>query len=57
MSAANYIFLDFLMFVMYGVVLVLQGREIPEDDPRLLLVSRTYDNIRPRYGGGAAGRQ
>ncbi|OAY25633.1 pentatricopeptide repeat-containing protein At4g35850, mitochondrial [Manihot esculenta] len=35
----------------------LKGREIPEDDPRLLLVSRTYDNIRPRYGGGAAGRQ
>ncbi|XP_059451963.1 pentatricopeptide repeat-containing protein At4g35850, mitochondrial [Corylus avellana] len=28
----------------------LRDREIPEDDPRLILVSRTYDNLRPRAG-------
>ncbi|KAK7316147.1 hypothetical protein VNO77_34920 [Canavalia gladiata] len=28
----------------------LKDREIPEDDPRLLLVSRTYDNLRMRSG-------
>ncbi|XP_061339556.1 pentatricopeptide repeat-containing protein At4g35850, mitochondrial isoform X2 [Gastrolobium bilobum] len=28
----------------------LKDREIPEDDPRLLLVSRTYDNLRLRFG-------
>ncbi|XP_050262502.1 pentatricopeptide repeat-containing protein At4g35850, mitochondrial-like [Quercus robur] len=27
-------------------------REIPEDDPRLLLVSKTYDNLRQRSGPG-----
>ncbi|KDP46389.1 hypothetical protein JCGZ_10229 [Jatropha curcas] len=30
----------------------LKEREIPSDDPRLLLVSRTYDNLRLRIGGG-----
>ncbi|KAF5479714.1 hypothetical protein F2P56_000514 [Juglans regia] len=30
----------------------LKYREIPEDDPRLLLVSRTYDNLRVRFGTG-----
>ncbi|KAJ7970735.1 Pentatricopeptide repeat-containing protein [Quillaja saponaria] len=30
----------------------LKEREIPEDDPRLLLVSRTYDNLRLRLGPG-----
>ncbi|KAK3183680.1 hypothetical protein Dsin_030966 [Dipteronia sinensis] len=30
----------------------LKEREIPEDDPRLLVVSRTYDNFRIRPGGG-----
>ncbi|KAK2661628.1 hypothetical protein Ddye_000202 [Dipteronia dyeriana] len=30
----------------------LKEREIPEDDPRLLVVSRTYDNFRIRSGGG-----
>ncbi|KAL5793280.1 hypothetical protein ACOSP7_001874 [Xanthoceras sorbifolium] len=30
----------------------LKEREIPEDDPRLLLVSRTYDNLRTKPGGG-----
>ncbi|KAK9271554.1 hypothetical protein L1049_001914 [Liquidambar formosana] len=30
----------------------LKEREIPEDDPRLLLVSRTYDNLRRRFGTG-----
>ncbi|GAV84445.1 PPR_2 domain-containing protein [Cephalotus follicularis] len=30
----------------------LKEREIPEDDPRLLLVSRTYDNLRLRFGTG-----
>ncbi|XP_022152199.1 pentatricopeptide repeat-containing protein At4g35850, mitochondrial [Momordica charantia] len=34
----------------------LKEREIPEDDPRLLLVSRTYDNLRVRFGGGRPGR-
>ncbi|KAK4847188.1 hypothetical protein QYF36_026743 [Acer negundo] len=33
----------------------LKDREIPEDDPRLLLVSRTYDNFRIRPGGGGGG--
>ncbi|KAF1879453.1 hypothetical protein Lal_00005919 [Lupinus albus] len=28
----------------------LKDREIPEDDPRLLLVTRTYDNLRGRFG-------
>ncbi|XP_062152587.1 pentatricopeptide repeat-containing protein At4g35850, mitochondrial [Alnus glutinosa] len=28
----------------------LRDREIPEDDPRLLVVSRTYNNLRPRAG-------
>lgn len=28
----------------------LKDREIPEDDPRLLLVSRTYDNLSARFG-------
>ncbi|OIW12234.1 hypothetical protein TanjilG_06023 [Lupinus angustifolius] len=28
----------------------LKDREIPEDDPRLLLVTRTYDNLRGRLG-------
>ncbi|KAI9072136.1 hypothetical protein K1719_045520 [Acacia pycnantha] len=28
----------------------LKEREIPEDDPRLLLVSKTYDNLRARFG-------
>ncbi|KAI4348229.1 hypothetical protein L6164_008977 [Bauhinia variegata] len=28
----------------------LKDREIPEDDPRLLMVSRTYDNLRLRFG-------
>ncbi|KAK3012822.1 hypothetical protein RJ639_010414 [Escallonia herrerae] len=28
----------------------LKGREIPEDDPRLMLVSRTVDNLRRRFG-------
>ncbi|XP_027359171.1 pentatricopeptide repeat-containing protein At4g35850, mitochondrial isoform X2 [Abrus precatorius] len=28
----------------------LKDREIPEDDPRLLLVSQTYDNLRARFG-------
>ncbi|PWA58299.1 pentatricopeptide repeat (PPR) superfamily protein [Artemisia annua] len=28
----------------------LKDREIPEDDPRLLLVSRTLDNLRARFG-------
>ncbi|CAJ1947502.1 unnamed protein product, partial [Sphenostylis stenocarpa] len=28
----------------------LKDREIPEDDPRLLLVSTTYDNMRVRFG-------
>ncbi|XP_048230313.1 pentatricopeptide repeat-containing protein At4g35850, mitochondrial isoform X1 [Ricinus communis] len=35
----------------------LKEREIPEDDPRLLEVSRIYDNLRVRFGGGRAGRQ
>ncbi|KAM3713453.1 hypothetical protein ACJW31_01G256700 [Castanea mollissima] len=30
----------------------LKEREIPEDDPRLLLVSKTYDNLRQRSGPG-----
>ncbi|GMY13232.1 pentatricopeptide repeat-containing protein At4g35850, mitochondrial [Fagus crenata] len=30
----------------------LKEREIPEDDPRLLLVSKTYDNLRLRFGSG-----
>ncbi|XWS30426.1 hypothetical protein CRYUN_Cryun24cG0116600 [Craigia yunnanensis] len=30
----------------------LKEREIPEDDPRLLLVSRTLDNLRSRFGIG-----
>ncbi|KAF8378196.1 hypothetical protein HHK36_029533 [Tetracentron sinense] len=30
----------------------LKQREIPQDDPRLLSVSRTYDNLRLRTGGG-----
>ncbi|KAM7509199.1 hypothetical protein LguiA_019652 [Lonicera macranthoides] len=30
----------------------LKGREIPADDPRLLLVSRTFDNLRLRFGPG-----
>ncbi|KAH7521370.1 hypothetical protein FEM48_Zijuj07G0026000 [Ziziphus jujuba var. spinosa] len=30
----------------------LKGREIPEDDPRLLQVSRTYDGLRTRFGTG-----
>ncbi|KAK6913049.1 Pentatricopeptide repeat [Dillenia turbinata] len=34
----------------------LKEREIPEDDPRLLLVSRTYNNLRQRLGPGAAQR-
>ncbi|KAK1569007.1 hypothetical protein Q3G72_031604 [Acer saccharum] len=33
----------------------LKEREIPEDDPRLLVVSRTYDNFRIRPGGGGGG--
>ncbi|ESW23592.1 hypothetical protein PHAVU_004G060400 [Phaseolus vulgaris] len=28
----------------------LKDREIPEDDPRLLLVSKTYDRMRSRFG-------
>ncbi|XP_010265575.1 PREDICTED: pentatricopeptide repeat-containing protein At4g35850, mitochondrial [Nelumbo nucifera] len=28
----------------------LKDREIPPDDPRLLLVSRTYENLRARFG-------
>ncbi|XP_031260220.1 pentatricopeptide repeat-containing protein At4g35850, mitochondrial [Pistacia vera] len=28
----------------------LKGRQIPEDDPRLLLVFHTYDNLRPNFG-------
>ncbi|RYQ86329.1 hypothetical protein Ahy_B10g106007 [Arachis hypogaea] len=28
----------------------LKDREIPENDPRLLLVSQTYDNLRSRFG-------
>ncbi|RRT46432.1 hypothetical protein GW17_00014427, partial [Ensete ventricosum] len=28
-----------------------QEREIPSDDPRLLLVARTYDNLNLRFGG------
>ncbi|OVA20559.1 Pentatricopeptide repeat [Macleaya cordata] len=32
----------------------LKDREIPADDPRLLLVSRTYDNLRTRLGPGRA---
>lgn len=28
----------------------LKDREIPENDPRLLIVSRTYDNLRSRFG-------
>ncbi|KAJ4829765.1 hypothetical protein Tsubulata_043938 [Turnera subulata] len=28
----------------------LKNREVPADDPRLLLVSRTYDNLRLRFG-------
>ncbi|KAK7316146.1 hypothetical protein VNO77_34919 [Canavalia gladiata] len=31
----------------------LKDRDIPEDDPRLLLVSRTYDNLRMRFGNRA----
>ncbi|XP_060168701.1 pentatricopeptide repeat-containing protein At4g35850, mitochondrial-like [Lycium barbarum] len=31
----------------------LKVREIPADDPRLQLVSRTYNNLRQRFGGGA----
>ncbi|KAK6928405.1 Pentatricopeptide repeat [Dillenia turbinata] len=34
----------------------LKEREIPEDDPRLTLVSRTYDKLRLRLGPGAAQR-
>ncbi|KAL5572825.1 hypothetical protein UlMin_022422 [Ulmus minor] len=30
----------------------LKDREIPEDDPRLVLVSRMYDNFRARFGTG-----
>lgn len=30
----------------------LQEREIPEDDPRLLQVSRMYENLRERFGTG-----
>ncbi|XP_050224761.1 pentatricopeptide repeat-containing protein At4g35850, mitochondrial [Mercurialis annua] len=30
----------------------LKEREIPGDDPRLLQVSRIYDNLRTRFGGG-----
>ncbi|KAG1326327.1 TPR-like domain containing protein [Cocos nucifera] len=29
----------------------LKRREIPADDPRLLMVSRTLDNLRLRFGG------
>lgn len=29
----------------------LQEREVPENDPRLLLVARTYDDLRSRFGG------
>ncbi|KAJ8467192.1 hypothetical protein OPV22_029744 [Ensete ventricosum] len=29
----------------------LKEREIPSDDPRLLLVARTYDNLNLRFGG------
>ena len=32
-----------------------QESEIPEDDPRWLVVSRTYDNFRIRPGGGGGG--
>ncbi|XP_059314463.1 pentatricopeptide repeat-containing protein At4g35850, mitochondrial-like isoform X2 [Lycium ferocissimum] len=31
----------------------LKVREIPADDPRLQLVTRTYNNLRQRFGGGA----
>ncbi|KAK7381051.1 hypothetical protein VNO78_33575 [Psophocarpus tetragonolobus] len=31
----------------------LKEREIPEDDPRLMLVSRTYDNLISRFGNRA----
>lgn len=31
----------------------LKEREIPNDDPRLMLVSRTLDNLRLRFGPGA----
>ncbi|PON64348.1 Pentatricopeptide repeat [Parasponia andersonii] len=30
----------------------LKEREIPEDDPRLVQVSRVYDNLRERFGAG-----
>lgn len=30
----------------------LKEREIPEDDPRLMLVSRTYNDLRRRFGSG-----
>ncbi|XP_058102037.1 pentatricopeptide repeat-containing protein At4g35850, mitochondrial [Magnolia sinica] len=30
----------------------LKQREIPSDDPRLLLVARALDNLRTRFGGG-----
>ncbi|XP_044465085.1 pentatricopeptide repeat-containing protein At4g35850, mitochondrial [Mangifera indica] len=29
----------------------LKEREVPENDPRLLLVARTYDDLRSRFGG------
>lgn len=32
--------------------LELQEREIPEDDPRLSLVTRIYNNLRVKSGGG-----
>ncbi|XVF16305.1 hypothetical protein REPUB_Repub10bG0019800 [Reevesia pubescens] len=32
----------------------LKEREIPEDDPRLQLVTRTLNNLRLRYGSGRA---
>lgn len=30
-----------------------EEREIPEDDPRLRLVSRIYTNLRPKEGIGS----
>lgn len=37
---------------LFQLLLELQEREIPEDDPRLILVSRAYENMRLKFGTG-----